>query len=97
MSKQLDETTKGTKDTEGGDGTERSTLPDLTLGLKDRLQQLLAFASLIVIFAFFSFASDNFFTYAFSLQFSSWLMASWGKRRSRQIVPSVCSCPIEDE
>ena len=63
MSKQLDETTKGTKDTEGGDGTERSTLPDLTLGLKDRLQQLLAFASLIVIFAFFSFASDNFFTY----------------------------------
>jgi ribose transport system permease protein len=33
-------------------------------GLKDRLQQLLAFASLIVIFGFFSVASDNFFSYS---------------------------------
>ncbi len=32
-------------------------------GLRDRLQQLLAFASLIVIFAFFSFASSSFFSY----------------------------------
>ncbi|NUR09163.1 MAG: ABC transporter permease [Nocardioidaceae bacterium] len=32
-------------------------------GLKDRLQQLLAFASLIVIFGFFSVASSSFFTY----------------------------------
>ncbi len=31
--------------------------------VKDRLQQFLAFAGLIVIFAFFSFASPNFFTY----------------------------------
>src|SRR5215213_1188803 len=33
-------------------------------GLKDRLQQLLAFASLIVIFVFFSVASSNFLNYA---------------------------------
>ena len=32
--------------------------------VKDRLQQLLAFASLIVIFAFFSFASPSFFSYS---------------------------------
>ncbi len=32
--------------------------------VKDRLQQSLAFASLIVIFAFFSFASPDFFTYS---------------------------------
>jgi ribose transport system permease protein len=35
-----------------------------TTGLKDRLQQLLAFASLIVIFAFFSVASSSFFSYS---------------------------------
>ncbi len=34
-----------------------------TVGLRDRLQQLLAFASLIVIFVFFSVASDSFFSY----------------------------------
>ena len=34
-----------------------------TAGLKDRLQQLLAFASLIVIFVFFSVASSSFFSY----------------------------------
>ena len=33
-------------------------------GLKDRVQQLLAFASLIVIFAFFSIASSSFFSYS---------------------------------
>jgi ribose transport system permease protein len=33
-------------------------------GVKDRLQQLLAFASLIVIFAFFSIASSSFFNYS---------------------------------
>ncbi|MEO6711925.1 MAG: ABC transporter permease [Mycobacteriales bacterium] len=33
-------------------------------GLKDRLQQFLAFASLIVIFVFFSAANSNFFNYA---------------------------------
>jgi ribose transport system permease protein len=33
-------------------------------GLKDRLQQILAFASLIVIFVFFSTANSNFFNYA---------------------------------
>lgn len=32
--------------------------------LRDRLQQFLAFASLIVIFAFFSFASENFLNYS---------------------------------
>ncbi|HET7303897.1 MAG TPA: ABC transporter permease, partial [Segeticoccus sp.] len=36
----------------------------ITVGLKNRLQQFLAFASLLVIFAFFSFASPNFFTYS---------------------------------
>jgi ribose transport system permease protein len=34
-----------------------------TAGAKDRLQQLLAFASLLVIFVFFSIASSNFFNY----------------------------------
>ena len=34
-----------------------------TEGLRDRLQQLLAFASLIVIFVFFSVASESFFSY----------------------------------
>ena len=43
---------------------EGSTSRGLTTGLKDRLQQLLAFASLIVIFAFFSIASSSFFSYA---------------------------------
>lgn len=43
---------------------EESTSRDLTSGLKDRLQQLLAFASLIVIFVFFSIASSSFFSYA---------------------------------
>ena len=33
-------------------------------GLKDRVQQLLAFTSLIVIFAFFSIASSSFFSYS---------------------------------
>lgn len=42
---------------------ERTGARAWTSGLKDRLQQLLAFASLIVIFAFFSIANDNFFTY----------------------------------
>ena len=41
----------------------RTTSPGWTVGLKDRLQQLLAFASLIVIVAFFSFASSSFFTF----------------------------------
>ncbi|HET7306123.1 MAG TPA: ABC transporter permease [Segeticoccus sp.] len=36
----------------------------ITVGLKNRLQQFLAFASLLVIFAFFSFASPNFFSYS---------------------------------
>lgn len=36
----------------------------LSSAVKDRLQQLLAFASLIVIFAFFSVANSDFFTYA---------------------------------
>jgi ribose transport system permease protein len=41
--------------------------------LKDRVQQLLAFASLIVIFAFFSIASPDFFSYsnATSILFST--------------------------
>ncbi len=43
---------------------ERSVSRSLTAGLRDRLQQLLAFASLIVIFAFFSIASSSFFSYA---------------------------------
>jgi ribose transport system permease protein len=42
---------------------EESSSRGLTTGIKDRLQQLLAFASLIVIVAFFSFASESFFTY----------------------------------
>ena len=47
------------------DATAEGTAPrGWTAGLKDRLQQLLAFASLIVIFAFFSIASDSFFSYA---------------------------------
>ena len=33
--------------------------------VKDRLRQMLAFASLIVIFALFSFASPSFFTYVY--------------------------------
>ncbi len=41
----------------------RTTSPGWTVGLKDRLQQLLAFASLIVIVAFFSVASSSFFTF----------------------------------
>jgi ribose transport system permease protein len=36
----------------------------LTLGFRSRLQQLLAFASLIAIFLFFSIASDRFFTFS---------------------------------
>ena len=46
------------------DATAETSAAGWTAALKDRLQQLLAFASLIVIFAFFSFASSNFFTYA---------------------------------
>jgi ribose transport system permease protein len=42
---------------------EDASAPGWTTGLKDRLQQLLAFASLIVIFAFFSVASSSFFSY----------------------------------
>jgi len=41
-----------------------ATTNDWSTGLKDRLQQLLAFASLIVIFTFFSIASSSFFTYS---------------------------------
>lgn len=41
-----------------GDGTTR-----IAAAVRGRLQQLLAFASLIVIYAFFSFASPYFFTY----------------------------------
>lgn len=45
---------------------EESTTPRAVLSaeLRDRLQQFLAFASLIVIFIFFSLASPNFFNYA---------------------------------
>lgn len=43
--------------------SDRGPGPAWASGLKDRLQQLLAFASLIVIFAFFSFASSSFFSY----------------------------------
>jgi ribose transport system permease protein len=38
-------------------------VPGWRSGLRNRLQQLLAFASLIVIFAFFSIASSSFFNY----------------------------------
>jgi ribose transport system permease protein len=38
-------------------------VPGWQAGLRNRLQQLLAFASLIVIFAFFSIASSSFFNY----------------------------------
>jgi ribose transport system permease protein len=41
-----------------------STVPGWRAGLRNRLQQLLAFASLIVIFAFFSIASSSFFNYS---------------------------------
>ena len=40
------------------------TTRGVTARLKNRLQQFLAFASLLVIFAFFSLASPNFFTYS---------------------------------
>jgi ribose transport system permease protein len=42
---------------------EETTGRDWGAAVKDRLRQMLAFASLIVIFAFFSFASPSFFTY----------------------------------
>ncbi|MCU1675785.1 MAG: ribose transporter permease [Frankiales bacterium] len=40
------------------------TTPNVVAGLRDRLQQFLAFASLIVIFGFFSIASPNFLNYS---------------------------------
>jgi ribose transport system permease protein len=43
--------------------TAEAPAPGWRSGLRDRLQQLLAFASLIVIFAFFSIASSSFFNY----------------------------------
>src|ERR671922_239651 len=43
---------------------QRTGIEAETTGLKDRLQQFLAFASLIAIFAFFSVASSNFLNYA---------------------------------
>ena len=53
------------KSTASADGAEATQTESIgwTSGLKDRLQQLLAFASLIVIFAFFSIASSSFFSY----------------------------------
>lgn len=42
---------------------EPATNSGFTFGIKNRLQQFLAFASLIAIFAFFSFASPNFLSY----------------------------------
>ncbi|HET8599952.1 MAG TPA: ABC transporter permease [Segeticoccus sp.] len=47
--------TAPTEETSAGQG--------IVAGLRNRLQQFLAFASLIVIFAFFSFASPDFFSY----------------------------------
>ncbi len=41
-----------------------ATASGVTGRLKERLQQFLAFASLLIIFAFFSLASPNFFTYS---------------------------------
>jgi ribose transport system permease protein len=43
---------------------ERTAVEAVGTSLKDRLQQLAAFASLIVIFVFFSIASSNFLNYA---------------------------------
>jgi ribose transport system permease protein len=43
---------------------EHTTAAAIGTGFKDRLQQFLAFASLIVIFGFFSLASENFLNYA---------------------------------
>jgi ribose transport system permease protein len=42
---------------------ERAEAYGWTSAIKDRLQQLLAFASLLVIFTFFSIANSSFFTY----------------------------------
>ena len=42
---------------------ERTGVDAVSTGLRDRLQQFLAFASLIVIFGFFSIASSNFLNY----------------------------------
>jgi ribose transport system permease protein len=42
---------------------ERTAVEAVGTGLKDRLQQFLAFASLLVIFLFFSVASSNFLNY----------------------------------
>src|SRR5690242_2108128 len=49
-----------------------------TASVKARVQQLLAFASLIVIFAFFSIANSNFFTYSniISVLFSTEVIGS---------------------
>jgi ribose transport system permease protein len=43
---------------------EHTTAGAIGTGFRDRLQQFLAFASLIVIFGFFSLASENFLNYA---------------------------------
>jgi ribose transport system permease protein len=43
---------------------QRTGLEAVGTSLKDRLQQFLAFASLIVIFLFFSLASSNFLNYS---------------------------------
>src|SRR3954467_11742208 len=43
---------------------ERTAVEAVGKGLKDRLQQFLAFASLIAIFLFFSIASSNFLNYS---------------------------------
>jgi ribose transport system permease protein len=45
------------------DATKRDQAYGLSSAVKDRLQQLLAFASLLVIFTFFSIANSSFFTY----------------------------------
>ena len=63
MSSPLSTATKDvTEATPAGAGTARSR--GLSSAAKDRLQQLLAFASLIVIFVFFSVASSSFFSYS---------------------------------
>src|ERR671924_1487255 len=43
--------------------TEPTPVEVVTRGLRDKLEQFLAFASLIVIFLFFSIASSNFLNY----------------------------------
>jgi ribose transport system permease protein len=49
---------------EAQDQEQRTGVEAVSSGLKERVQQFLAFASLIVIFVFFSIASSNFLNYA---------------------------------